>query len=192
MSITPIAYSGVTPASLNGQQVMGAATPSTKTLNQQDFLTLLAKQFETQDPMQPMSDTSYIAQMAQFTSLQQMSDLTKSQQMLTGNSYLGLTVTVQDPANGNNTTGVVTAIDNTGATPAVVINGTSYPVSEIKNIQPTSTPAATTPSSTGTSTTTTPAPLTSTNLLSQLNSIISNRVTQGNPTSTAAASTPAA
>ena len=134
MSVTSATSVAATPSVLNNQTTSTARTP-TKVLGQQDFLTLLAKQFQTQDPMKPMDDTAFIAQMAQFTSLQQMTQLTQSQQMLTGSSYLGLNVTVQDAASGVKTTGVVSAIDNSGTTPALVINGTSYPMSQIKNVQ---------------------------------------------------------
>ena len=41
-----------------------------KVLGQNDFLKLLATQFKTQDPMKPMEDTAFIAQMAQFTALE--------------------------------------------------------------------------------------------------------------------------
>jgi flagellar basal-body rod modification protein FlgD len=146
MSVTSVTSSTPSPAILNGQQVTGTTRIPTKVLGQQDFLTLLAKQFQTQDPMKPMDDTSFIAQMAQFTSLQQMTQLSQSQQMMTGNSYLGLNVTVQDPASGQKTTGVVSAIDNSGATPALVINGTSYPLSQVKNIQLPPTAAGNVPS----------------------------------------------
>jgi len=174
MSVTSVNSNNPAPSILNGQQTSTARQP-TKVLGQQDFLTLLAKQFQTQDPMKPMDDTAFIAQMAQFTSLQQMSDMSKSQQMLTSAGYLGRNVTVQDPASGENTTGLVSAIDNSGSSPALVINGTSYPLSYVKRIEP-STPAAVT---TPTSDPATPSPLTSSNLLSQLNSMISNRVNQG-------------
>ncbi len=179
MSVTSVSSSDPTPAILNGQQTSTARQP-TKVLGQQDFLTLLAKQFETQDPMQPMDDTAFIAQMAQFTSLQQMTELSQSQQMMTSASYLGRDVTVQDPASGDNTTGVVSAVDNTGTAPALVINGTSYPVSYVKRIEvspttPATAPVATDPTANPSST--------SSDLLSQLTSLISNRVNQGLTTS---------
>ena len=190
MSVTSATSAAATPSVLNSQTTSTARKP-TKVLGQQDFLTLLAKQFQTQDPMKPMDDTAFIAQMAQFTSLQQMGDLTKSQQMLTSAGYLGRNVTVQDPATGENTTGLVSAIDNSGTAPALVINGTSYPMSYVKRIEPSATAAVSTPGDT-TTTPTTPASIYSSNLLSQLNSLIGNRVTQGSTTSPAAAISPAA
>jgi len=72
-----------------------------------------------------MDDTSFIAQTAQFTSLQQMTQLSQQQQMLTGSSYIGRNVTVQN-LDGTQVTGPVTALDNSGTTPALFINGTSY------------------------------------------------------------------
>lgn len=49
-----------------------------ESLNQTDFLKLLTTQMQNQDPMKPMDNTEFIAQMAQFSSLQQMSDLNKT------------------------------------------------------------------------------------------------------------------
>ena len=49
---------------------------SQKTLGSDDFMKLLAVQFKTQDPMKPMEDTAFIAQMAQFTSLSQSQAMT--------------------------------------------------------------------------------------------------------------------
>ena len=177
MSITSTSAIGTTPAFLNGQTTSAVRAP-VKVLGQQDFLTLLATQFKTQDPMKPMEDTSFIAQMAQFTSLQQMSQMSKDQQMLTSASYLGKNVTVED-ASGKSTTGQVTAIDNSGAAPSLVINGTSYPLSFIKRIETTQAdttstpPASIDPASGGTA-----SPATN-NLLSSLNTLISNRINQG-------------
>ena len=175
MSITTNVAVGTTPAYLNGQQTSAARQP-VKVLGQQDFLTLLATQFKTQDPMKPMEDTAFIAQMAQFTSLQQMSQMSKDQQMLTSASYLGRNVTVED-ASGKSLTGLVSAIDNSGAAPALVINGTSYPLSFVKRIETgtgtVATPVPTDPADPGT-----PATSTS-NLISNINNLISNRVTQG-------------
>jgi flagellar basal-body rod modification protein FlgD len=108
-----------------------------KTLGQNDFLKLLAKQFQTQDPMKPMEDTAFIAQMAQFSSLEQsktmandMAGLRTDQQRTAANSYLGHRVTV-DTGKGQTETGDVTGVDARGATPQLVINGKFYPLSSV-------------------------------------------------------------
>ncbi len=125
-----------------------------QTLGQDDFVKLLAVQFQTQDPMKPMEDTSFIAQMAQFTSLQQtstMSDtitqLRADQQRLAAASYIGKSVTLDD-GNGGSTSGVVSAVDNTSASPLIVVNGASYSLSAIQRVEaaPTSPTPSTTPS----------------------------------------------
>ncbi|NLT57778.1 MAG: hypothetical protein GXX99_02310 [Clostridiales bacterium] len=44
-------------------------------LDRSDFLQLLAAQLQYQNPLEPMSDTEFVAQLAQFNSLQQMEQL---------------------------------------------------------------------------------------------------------------------
>ena len=44
-------------------------------LGKNDFLSLLAAQMQYQDPMSPQSDTAFVAQLAQFSSLEQMQSL---------------------------------------------------------------------------------------------------------------------
>ena len=41
-----------------------------KVLDQEDFLKLLITQFSTQDPLNPVTDTAFISQMAEFTTLE--------------------------------------------------------------------------------------------------------------------------
>ncbi|WP_415908181.1 flagellar hook capping FlgD N-terminal domain-containing protein [Oleiharenicola sp. Vm1] len=122
----------------------GAARKTTKVLGSDDFMKLLAVQFQQQDPMKPMEDTAFIAQMAQFSALEQnktmasqITALRADQQLLMGNSYLGRTVTVED-ADGKSVTGLVTALDN-DATDGVTlsIDGKSYPLSSVRRIEPT-------------------------------------------------------
>jgi flagellar basal-body rod modification protein FlgD len=61
-----------------------AAKTTTKAdaLGKADFLNLLMTQLKYQDPMNPMDDKSFIAEMAQFSSLEQTSKLNTT---LTGN-----------------------------------------------------------------------------------------------------------
>ncbi|MES2694062.1 MAG: flagellar hook capping FlgD N-terminal domain-containing protein [Verrucomicrobiota bacterium] len=113
-----------------------------KTLGQDDFLKLLAKQFQVQDPMKPMEDTAFIAQMAQFSSLEQskalvsdMSALRADQQRTAANSYLGHRVTV-DAGKGETASGDVTAVDSSGTTPKIVVGGQTYSLSAVLRVEP--------------------------------------------------------
>jgi len=120
----------------------GASRIPQKTLGQDDFLKLLAKQFQVQDPMKPMEDTAFIAQMAQFSSLEQSKSLTKDmsllrteQQRMVANSYLGHRVTVEN-VSGANVTGDVTAIDASGPEPKLVVDGKPYSLSAVLRVEP--------------------------------------------------------
>jgi flagellar basal-body rod modification protein FlgD len=50
-------------------------TRNTGELGKNDFLQLLITQVQHQDPLDPQSDTDFIAQMAQFSALEQMQNL---------------------------------------------------------------------------------------------------------------------
>jgi flagellar basal-body rod modification protein FlgD len=103
-----------------------------KQLGQEDFLKLLTVQLQQQDPMKPMDDTQSIAQMAQFSSLQQMSELNDSilamridSQLASAGSLLGREVTVLD-SKGATVTGVVDSVEQTDSGPMLSVNGNSY------------------------------------------------------------------
>jgi flagellar basal-body rod modification protein FlgD len=115
-------------------------------LGSEDFMKLLAVQFQSQDPMKPMEDTAFIAQMAQFSSLEQSNSLVKEmgllrsdQQNLAANGMLGRTVTVSDDK-GNPVIGQVSAVVSTDKGPALLVNGQQYSLSTVTRIE--STPAA--------------------------------------------------
>jgi flagellar basal-body rod modification protein FlgD len=112
-------------------------------LGSEDFMKLLAVQFQSQDPMKPMEDTAFIAQMAQFSALQNSTDLNKElallradQQNLAANGMLGRTVTVSD-ADGNPVIGEVSAVVSTDRGPALIINGEEYSLSTVTRIETT-------------------------------------------------------
>ncbi|WP_165998757.1 flagellar hook assembly protein FlgD [Bacillus sp. Cs-700] len=50
-------------------------TEASGQLGKNDFLKILVAQLSNQDPMKPMQDTEFIGQMAQFSSLEQMTNM---------------------------------------------------------------------------------------------------------------------
>lgn len=75
-------------------------------LGKDDFLRLLMAQLQNQDPMNPMEDREFIAQMATFSSLEQMTNLNKNMEkfidsqnkmnVLSLHQYLGAELSWQD------------------------------------------------------------------------------------------------
>ena len=119
-----------------------------QTLDSDDFMKLLAVQFQQQDPMKPTDDTAFIAQMAQFSALQtstttatQMGLLRADQQTATASGMLGRTVTVSDK-DGNPVTGQVSAVTNSDTDGAsLVIDGKPYALSTVQRVELTPAPA---------------------------------------------------
>ncbi|PYY26779.1 flagellar hook capping FlgD N-terminal domain-containing protein [Paenibacillus illinoisensis] len=62
-------------------------TTASKDLGKDQFLKILITQLRNQDPMQPMEDKEFIAQMAQFSSVEQLVNI--SSQLKTLNQSLG-------------------------------------------------------------------------------------------------------
>jgi len=137
--------SSVSPSTYSATGDSTGASPSRipqRILGQDDFLKLLAVQFQAQDPMKPMEDTAFIAQMAQFSSLEQSSAMARDmtalrgdQQRTAANSYLGHRVTV-DLGKGATEFGDVTAIDTAGPEPKIVVNGNAYSLSAVLRVEP--------------------------------------------------------
>lgn len=53
-----------------------------RSLGHDDFLKLLVAQLQQQDPLEPVQNTEFVAQMSQLTSLEQLQDINKSFEQL--------------------------------------------------------------------------------------------------------------
>ena len=64
-------------------QAVSNNSTSSDELGKEQFLQLLVTQLQNQDPLNPMEDQEFIAQMAQFSSLEQLMNLNTSMEGLT-------------------------------------------------------------------------------------------------------------
>ena len=104
-----------------------ASATQAKPLGMEDFLKVLLTQLTYQDPLKPMDNQQFMAQMAQFTSLQQtqqlndkMSTLISNQASLQSVGLIGRAVDVTS-STGQALTGNVTAISLAGDTPLLSV-----------------------------------------------------------------------
>ncbi|WP_223700231.1 flagellar hook assembly protein FlgD [Sutcliffiella deserti] len=122
-----------------------------KVLGKDDFLKLLMAQLKNQDPMNPMEDREFIAQMASFSSLEQMTNLNTSmegfiktqekQHAINLQQYIGSEITWQDtkfvgeePVTEMKT-GNVTSVAISGGTPKLVMSdGSEITMDQISRI----------------------------------------------------------
>ncbi len=111
------------------------------TLGKDDFLRLLVVQLEHQDPTNPLDDKEFIAQMAQFSALEQMTQMNGYlENLIDGHranlSYtlLGRQVEVFDEKTGRVNTGVVSEIDVSGGEPRISFDGLTYSVDDVTRV----------------------------------------------------------
>jgi flagellar basal-body rod modification protein FlgD len=107
-------------------------------LDRDDFLKILITQLQHQDPTSPVEDKDFIAQMAQFSSLEQMTNMSTGFQRLSGllasseaSQVLGKTVELRD--GDNLVRGVVDKVVR-GESPMVGVNGSIYDFSQIESV----------------------------------------------------------
>jgi flagellar basal-body rod modification protein FlgD len=139
MSVPPTtAYTSASPYDATAPSRLPA-----KMLGQDDFLKLLVAQMTSQDPLNPKADLDSIAQMAQFSALEQtkvlqseIAALRNDQRVLQANALLGQTVSLKTDA-GDLATGVVSAVQFQSGTPMLIVNGLPFDLSQVATITPT-------------------------------------------------------
>lgn len=107
-------------------------------LGKDDFLKLLITQLQYQDPLEPMKDTDFIAQIAQFSSLEQMQNLNNSFSYSMGFSligkYISATITDEDTGKAKLVEGEVSAVRSYSGNVYLVVNGEDVPIDKISNV----------------------------------------------------------
>ena len=129
MAVSGVNYSSTTGAATSGT----SKTKTNNELGKDDFLQLLVTQLQHQDPLAPMEDKDFIAQMAQFTSLEQMKNMNNAVQITQATSYIGKQVTWAD-SQGTEQNGIVTAIRIVNSEPKVMIGAEAIELKKIMSV----------------------------------------------------------
>jgi flagellar basal-body rod modification protein FlgD len=135
--VTPPAMSFTQPTT----STSSTSSSSSTTFDKDAFLKLLVAQMRYQDPSKPMDSTAFIAQSAQFTSVEMLQKLQDSQNellayqsVLLSSSLVGKTVT-GTAMDGSDLNGQVTGVHIVGGSALVQVAGKDVPVTSITNIQ---------------------------------------------------------
>jgi len=111
---------------------IGSATTGLRgnSLGQEDFMKILLTQLTYQDPLKPMDNQQFMAQMAQFTSLEQtqqlnqkMATLISNQAALQSVGLIGRTVDID--TGGSSLTGTVASLSLSGDSPSITVRTSS-------------------------------------------------------------------
>lgn len=109
------------------------------------FLKILASQIRGQNPLEPMKDTEFLAQMAQFSQLEQTTNLAKDIRALTlsgqlsqGAALIGRTVTYLPEGTTTPVTGTVDSlrVAGDGRSMSLVVGGVDVDVSLVTAVAP--------------------------------------------------------
>jgi flagellar basal-body rod modification protein FlgD len=102
------------------------------TLGKDEFLKLMIAQMQNQDPLEPNKDTDFIAQMAQFSSLEQMLNMNKTMTLSSAIGLIGSSVEWTDDR-GNVNIGIIhSAMVNTRGVVQVIVGDKAVDFDKIK------------------------------------------------------------
>ncbi|MDY5180870.1 flagellar hook assembly protein FlgD, partial [Butyribacter sp.] len=102
---------------VDGQVQISESSQQTKerktndSLGKEDFLLLLVTQMQYQDPLEPTSNTEYVAQLAQFSELEQMENLNSTTVNTSAYSLVGKDVKVEQKSSTGQATEVQGTVD---------------------------------------------------------------------------------
>lgn len=126
------------------EQIIQSSIPKNKAprktgeLGKDDFLNLLITQLRYQDPMKPMEDKEFIAQMAQFSALEQMQNMNTTFSSVKAFGLMGKYVkaTVYDDKTGNSKVieGIASSVKIDKSKTMVVVKGVEVPVESIYEV----------------------------------------------------------
>ncbi|MBY9081888.1 flagellar hook assembly protein FlgD [Paenibacillus sp. HN-1] len=129
-------YSASNVANLNS----ATSKTGSSTLGKDQFLKILITQLQNQDPMQPMEDKEFIAQMAQFSSVEQLMNIsnqlnTLNQSLGAVSGLIGKNVSWIDTSTSQEASGTVDSIVVTSGVQYAIVGKDKIALTDITKIQ---------------------------------------------------------
>ncbi len=120
-----------------GRPTVSTNDKDKNSVNIDDFLQLMVSQLQNQDFMNPVDDTQYLTQMAQFATMQQMQELAAYSKTSYAMSLAGKNVTVASVdsiGNVNSVTGNVQKVSLVNNEYKIFVDGTGYTLDQVMEI----------------------------------------------------------
>lgn len=110
-------------------------------MGKDDFLKLLLAQLKNQDPLKPMDDTQFISQLAQFSTLEKITEMNQNMALMLevdqlgqATSLVGKMVESKNSTTGEVVKGVVDSARMEDRNAVVMVGGKSVPLTEITTV----------------------------------------------------------
>lgn len=111
MATTAHIVDGKIVESNSASSIANSLTKDKSTLDKDAFLGLLVAQMKYQDPLEPTSNTEFVSQYAQFSSLEQMQNMSNGLQLSRASSMVGQIVSVNTVDSNNKPTTIQGKVD---------------------------------------------------------------------------------
>ena len=110
-------------------------TKKSNTLNMENFLSLLVAEMQNQDPLEPTSNSDYMAQMATFSQVEATSEMNKRVLSQTASNLIGKAVIVKTDTNSTGYAGgIVNGWQEIDGIVYLGINGNLYDINDVEQV----------------------------------------------------------
>lgn len=128
---------GLTAAEKKKAEAEAKTSKEASSMDKDSFLQLLVAQMKYQDPLEPTSNTEYIAQYAQFSQVESLQNMSQNMDLQRASSLVGQMVyvkTTDDSGVTDYVYGKVDYVTYQGNKPYLYINEKSYPLEDLETI----------------------------------------------------------
>jgi flagellar basal-body rod modification protein FlgD len=131
---TPIATAAAAAPASNGSTEKTPENPN-GVLGQNDFLKLMVAQLQAQNPLEPGNSNEYLNELAQFTQVEQMTNMANANELSGAVQMIGHKVSYNG-TDGQSITGTVESVQSSASGTTVTVEGvTGIALASLTNVE---------------------------------------------------------